>query len=87
VALSQQQLLQIAKTSLENARNSDDLCIALAYCHDAEGRLSQAKREDKNGVNKTVADGITAAYIELNQLLESYGHDGKACFKEAKIQQ
>ncbi|KAK3821811.1 MAG: hypothetical protein J3Q66DRAFT_427669 [Benniella sp.] len=88
VAFSQQQLLQIAKSSSENARNSDDLGIALAYCHDAEGKLSQAKRGlDKNDVKETVAEGITAAYIELGQLFESSGYDGQACFKEAQILQ
>ncbi|KAK3821807.1 MAG: hypothetical protein J3Q66DRAFT_427656 [Benniella sp.] len=59
----------------------------LAYCHDAEGKLSQAKRDlDKNDVNKTVAEGMLPT-LSWAQLFESYGYDGQACFKEAQILQ
>jgi len=85
-SLSLQQVLDIANTYLENARNATDPAIALVFCHDTEISLSQVKRAAKHISDKAMRERIATAYVTLGDLLNSKHHkdEARAFYKKSE---
>ncbi|KAK3823242.1 MAG: WD40-repeat-containing domain protein [Benniella sp.] len=84
-ALTLHQALELTNVYLENAYRAMDSNIALVLCHDAEVALSQAKSANKkhpihpkDPEHRMLYDGMTAAYIDLEKLLERQGYQAES---------
>ncbi|KAI8348235.1 WD40-repeat-containing domain protein [Mortierella sp. GBAus27b] len=73
-SLSLHQVLEVANTYLDIARNATDSTIALVFCHDTEVSLSQLKKVAKHTDDKDTRKDIAAIYIGLGKLLDTHGH-------------
>jgi hypothetical protein len=76
--LSLQQVVDLAKIYLENARKTLDPKIALVLCHDTEVSLTHVKRAAKHTQDRAVREGIATIYIGLGELLDKLGHRNEA---------
>ncbi|KAI8348224.1 WD40-repeat-containing domain protein [Mortierella sp. GBAus27b] len=85
-SLSLHQVLEVANTYLDNARNATDSTIALVFCHDAELSLSQLKKAVKHSSDKDTREDIAVIYASLGKLLDIHGHqeDAQAFYKKSE---
>jgi DNA-binding IclR family transcriptional regulator len=84
--LSLHQVLEVAHTYLDNARNATDSTIALVFCHDTEVSLSQLKKVTKHTSDKDAHQDIAVIYAGLGKLLGAHGHeeDAQAFYKKSE---
>ncbi|KAG0222413.1 hypothetical protein BGX31_009165 [Mortierella sp. GBA43] len=84
--LSLLQVIQVASTYLDNARNATDPTVALVFCHDTETSLSQLKKVAKNADDRDTREDIAAIYIGLGKVLDTHGHqeDAQAFYKKSE---
>ena len=85
--LSAHQALQLARVSLENARNVTDAEISMVLCHDTKESLSQAKKASKHAKDPTLNKEIGTTYLGLSQVLHVHDHHVKAQATLKKAQQ
>ncbi|KAI8348228.1 WD40-repeat-containing domain protein [Mortierella sp. GBAus27b] len=85
-SLSLHQVLEVANTYLDIARNATDSTIALVFCHDTEVSLSQLKKVAKHTDDKDTRKDIAAIYIGLGKLLDTHGHreNAQAFYKKSE---
>ncbi|KAG0223800.1 hypothetical protein BGX31_008333 [Mortierella sp. GBA43] len=84
--LSPKKALDLARIYLENARNTEDLDIAMVLCQDTEVSLTHARKTlNKDPSDQTSVDDIATAYVDLGKLLVRYGYGSEAqsSFKKA----
>lgn len=75
--LSPEQVLNLTKIYLENARKETDPNIILVLCHDVEVLLSHVKRA-KYAKDKTTREEMATVYAEFGDLLDNHGHRNEA---------
>jgi hypothetical protein len=84
--LSLQQALEIANTYLDHAGKSQDVDIALVFCHDTEASLIQAGKAAKHAHDKSMDHEIVFCYIQLGRVLaiRGYRKEAQAIYKKAE---
>ncbi|KAI8348245.1 hypothetical protein B0O80DRAFT_429771 [Mortierella sp. GBAus27b] len=84
--LSLQQLLEVANTYLDDARNTKDSTVALVFCHDTEVSLAQLKKVAKRTDDKSARKSISSIYLGLGQVLDTQGHreEAQAFYKKSE---
>ncbi|KAG0199816.1 hypothetical protein BGX31_004212, partial [Mortierella sp. GBA43] len=84
--LSLQQLLEVANTYLDDARNTKDSTVALVFCHDTEVSLAQLKKVAKRTDDKSARKSISSIYFGLGQVLDTQGHreEAQAFYKKSE---
>jgi hypothetical protein len=84
--LSLQQALEVANTYLDHAGKTQDVDIALLFCHDTEASLIQAGKAAKHANNNSMDHEIAFGYIRLGRVLaiRGYRKEAQAIYKKAE---